>query len=59
MLEQGLLEEIRERPLRAGDERRRYYRITTLGKAVARAEARRLADLIRLARASGFAPRRA
>lgn len=33
------------------DERRRYYRITPFGAAVARAEARRLAHLVRLARA--------
>jgi DNA-binding PadR family transcriptional regulator len=33
-----------------GDPRRRYYGITTLGRAVARAEVRRLAQLIELAR---------
>jgi DNA-binding PadR family transcriptional regulator len=58
MLEQGLIEETRERPApEFDDERRRYYRITPLGKAAARAEARRLAGLVRLARASGFAPK--
>src|SRR5467141_3150327 len=58
MLEQGLIEETRERPApELDDERRRYYRITPLGKAAARAEARRLAGLVRLARASGFAPK--
>jgi DNA-binding PadR family transcriptional regulator len=58
MLEQGLIEETRERPApELDDERRRYYRITPLGKAAARAEARRLAALVRLARASGFAPK--
>ena len=31
--------------------RRRYYRLTPLGREVARAEARRLADLVRAARA--------
>lgn len=35
----------------AGDERRRYYRITPLGKQVVKAEAARLADLATLARA--------
>ena len=35
----------------AGDERRRYYRITPLGKRVVKAEAERLADLATLARA--------
>ena len=60
MLEQGLLEEVRERPApELADERRRYYRITPFGTEVARAEARRLAELVRLARASGFVPRRA
>jgi DNA-binding PadR family transcriptional regulator len=60
MLEQGLLTETRERPdPELDDERRRYYRITPLGAAVARAEARRLAQLVKLARASGFAPERA
>jgi DNA-binding PadR family transcriptional regulator len=59
MLEQGLLEEADTRPApEDDDERRRYYRITRFGSAVARAEARRLTDLVRLARASGFAPRR-
>lgn len=60
MLEQGLIVETRERPApEEDDERRRYYRITTLGEEVARAEARRLLQLVKLARASGFAPGRA
>jgi DNA-binding PadR family transcriptional regulator len=59
MLEQGLIVEPRERPKpEIDDERRRYYRISTFGKAVARAEAKRLMELVRLARASGFVPRR-
>jgi hypothetical protein len=41
------------------DERRRYYRITKFGQAVARAEANRLTNLVKLARACGFAPGRA
>ncbi len=32
------------------DPRRRYYRITAFGTAVARAETQRLAELVRLAR---------
>ena len=41
MLEQGLIVETRERPApEDDDERRRYYRITPLGTAVAKAEAR-------------------
>ena len=60
MLEQGLLVETNERPApEMDDERRRYYRITALGTAVAKAEARRLANLVRMARAAGFAPGRA
>jgi DNA-binding PadR family transcriptional regulator len=58
MLEQGLLVETRERP-EDHDERRRYYRITPLGREVAKAEAQRLQQLVRLARRSGFAPGRA
>ena len=60
MLEDGLLVEVRERPARErDDERRRYYRITPLGASAARAEARRLTDLVRMARARGLAPGKA
>jgi DNA-binding PadR family transcriptional regulator len=60
MLEQGLIVETRDRPApEDDDERRRYYRITKFGVETARAEARRLAQLVRLARESGFAPGRA
>jgi DNA-binding PadR family transcriptional regulator len=56
MLGQGLIEESGDRPApEIDDERRRYYRITPLGEAVARAETRRLTELVRLARSSGFA----
>ena len=62
MLEQDYIVELRmrERP-RDGDDdaRRRYYRLTPFGRAVAEAETRRLADLLKLARASGFATRTA
>lgn len=59
MLEQGLVVETRDRPApEEDDERRRYYRITPYGTAVAQAEAERLARLIRLARAAGLAPGR-
>jgi DNA-binding PadR family transcriptional regulator len=60
MLEQGLLVETQERPApELDDERRRYYRITTFGVATARAEVARLNQLMKLARACGFAPGRA
>ena len=50
MLDQGLIEESDERPdLHLDDERRRYYRITPLGRRVAQAEAVRLQHLVRLA----------
>lgn len=55
MLEQGLLRETRDRPApELDDERRRYYRITPFGEAVARAEARRMAELVKMARAQGL-----
>jgi DNA-binding PadR family transcriptional regulator len=60
MLEQGLIVEITARPApEMDDERRRYYRITPFGRIVAKAEARRLAQMLKLARASGFAPGKA
>ena len=44
LMEQGLIEELLERPAaEMDDQRRRYYRMTPLGKRVARAEASRLA----------------
>jgi DNA-binding PadR family transcriptional regulator len=52
MLEQGLIEESEERPdAHLDDERRRYYRITPLGKRVAQGEAVRMRQLVRLAEA--------
>ena len=60
MLEQGLLVETSQRPApEDDDERRRYYRITPFGRQVARAETARLQRLLTLARAGGFAPRKA
>jgi DNA-binding PadR family transcriptional regulator len=56
MVEQGLIAEVAARRTRADDERRRYYRITPFGTAVARAELRRLAQLVRLGRARGLSP---
>lgn len=50
MLDQGLIEESEERPdPHLDDERRRYYRITMLGRRVAQAEGIRLQQLVRLA----------
>jgi DNA-binding PadR family transcriptional regulator len=52
LLEEGLIEEV-DSPAnkKLGGERRRYYRLTTQGRQLARAEADRLADLLRVARA--------
>lgn len=61
MLEQGLIAELgqQERPSPANDdERRRYYRLTPFGRSVAKAEAARLAELLRQARSHGLAPER-
>lgn len=58
LLESGLIEELSDRPDPAlDDERRRYYRLTTLGRRVARAEAARLTRLLADARATGLLPR--
>jgi DNA-binding PadR family transcriptional regulator len=60
MARQGLIREVSARPARdMDDERRRYYRITPFGRKVAKAEARRLAQMLELARAKGLAPRKA
>ena len=60
MLEQGLITETQTRPAPENDdERRRYYRISKFGVEVARAEGRRLAQLVKFARQSGFVTGRA
>jgi len=52
MLEDRWIEESGDRPDPAlDDERRRYYRLTSLGRRAASAEAGRLAQLVRVARA--------
>ncbi len=50
LLELGLIEELDERPAGDTDERRRYYRLTALGRGVARAEVERLASQVSAAR---------
>jgi DNA-binding PadR family transcriptional regulator len=58
LLDQRLIEELAERPdPEHDDERRRYYRLTRLGRSVAMAEARRLERLLSDARATGLLPR--
>lgn len=49
-LQAGLIEESDERPdPHLDDERRRYYRITSLGRRVVEGETMRMRDLVRLA----------
>lgn len=54
LLEQGLIVEPKRRADPQDDPRRRYYRITPLGLAAARAETRRLAQLVQLAKVAGL-----
>ncbi len=50
MLELGLIEEAEDRPdPHLDDERRRYYRISDLGRAAAQAEAARMRELAQIA----------
>ncbi|MDQ2844438.1 MAG: PadR family transcriptional regulator [Acidobacteriota bacterium] len=60
MLELGLIEESDDRPdPHLDDERRRYYRITSYGRKVARAEAARMRELAQLAAATFGSPKNA
>src|SRR5205823_4504531 len=60
LLNQGLIEELTKRPdPEHDDERRRYYRLTRLGRKVAQLEARRLEQLLADARSTGLLGRRA
>ena len=57
MQERGLVAESEERPdPDLDDERRRYYRLTELGRRVAVAEVERLEGMVRAARSKGLAP---
>ncbi|HEY7305820.1 MAG TPA: PadR family transcriptional regulator [Bryobacteraceae bacterium] len=59
LLESGLIKELHERPdSEHDDQRRRYYRLTTLGRRVAELEARRLQRLLSDARSGGLLPKR-
>ena len=51
LVDRALIVEPRHRP--AGDERRRYYRLTTLGRAVLEGETARLDALVKQARRKG------
>ena len=51
LLEEKFIEEVDLRDdIKLGQERRRYYRLTSAGRKLARSEADRLADLLRVAR---------
>ena len=51
LLQDGLIEEVDERPdPEMDDQRRRYYRLTGTGKAAVSAEVRRLESLVQAAR---------
>ena len=64
LLDEGLIDRATEPSRKAGtsgpavteDERRRHYKITPLGRKVARAEAGRLADQVTVARARRLLP---
>ena len=58
LLTNGLIEEVDERPdPELNDERRRYYRLSDFGVGVLSAEAARLDDMVRQARAKQLLPR--
>jgi DNA-binding PadR family transcriptional regulator len=55
LLEEDLIEEVAgQHNPSVKDERRRYYRLTPAGRKLARSEAERLADLLRVARAKNI-----
>ncbi len=57
MLDQGLIEDAPDRPdPEVDDERRRYYRLTKLGRRVVAAEMERMAVLMRVAEERHLAP---
>ena len=60
LLEDGLIQEVDERPDPGNDDvRRRYYRITRLGRRIAAEEMARLDALLRHARSIGLVPKKA
>ena len=59
LLEQGLVIELDERPdPEEDDERRRYYRLTDMGRDVAKAEAARIQQTLAFARQAGLIQKR-
>ena len=56
MVERGLLEALEQPPEPGSDARRRYYRVTELGRAVAKAESARLRRLLAVAEQEHLVP---
>ena len=56
MVSSGVIEELAERAADKTDQRRRYYRVSQLGRRVARAEAWRLAGQVKAARLKNLLP---
>jgi DNA-binding PadR family transcriptional regulator len=54
LLEEELVEEVDGPDYEVRGGKRRFYRVTDLGRAVARAESRRLATVLDVARAAGY-----
>src|SRR5690349_13149923 len=60
LIDADLIEESARRPSAADDPRRRYYRLTALGRRVLTAESRRLEELVRVIHSKrGLHPREA
>lgn len=58
LLESGVVTEIERRSALPGEgERRRYYRLTRLGRSVIQAELMRMEEMLRQARGLGFNPK--
>jgi DNA-binding PadR family transcriptional regulator len=59
LLEKGLIVELNERrDPEEDDERRRYYRLTALGRRAAQLELARLSEMVALGRRAGLEPER-
>lgn len=56
MVKQGLLDELEAPPEPDADRRRRYYRVSALGRSVARAESARLRRLLAVAERESLVP---
>ena len=58
LLEDGLIEELEERPdPKHDDERRRYYRLTDFGQKVLKAEVQRISKMVAVAQKKRLIPK--